>query len=405
MIFSELVIGEVCEVGSSKRIYASEYKDSGIPFYRSKEVIQKARNESIKDELYIGDGRFLELDNKFGSPKYGDILLASIGANLGISYFVNTNYRFYFKDGNVTWFKNFSEKLNSKFLYYWFNSQDGQNKILNSAIGSAQKALTIDGLKKLKFVAPLCEEQKTIADTLTCLDDKIELNNRINNTLEEMAQAIFKSWFVDFEPFQDGEFEDSELGMIPKGWRVGTLGDIANIIMGQSPKGTSYNGNSDGAVFYQGRTDFGRRYPTIRLYTTEPKRMADKGDILLSVRAPVGDINVANEDCCIGRGLAALKSKGNCNSYLLYQSLNLKDSFNVYNGEGTVFGSINKDTLNNMRILIPFDKNILEFQDIVGKLDEIFNNNSIQIKILTLIRDSLLPKLMSGQIRVPIEEV
>lgn len=248
-------------------------------------------------------------------------------------------------------------------------------------------------------------DQKAISGTLASLDDKIEFNNRINKTLEEMAQVIFKSWFVDFEPFQDGEFEDSELGRIPKGWRVGTLGDIAYITMGQSPSGSSYNGNNDGIVFYQGRTDFGKRYPTIRLYTTEPKRMAAKGDILLCVRAPVGDINVASENCCIGRGLATLKSNNNCNSFLLYQLLNLKDSFNIYNGEGTVFGSINKDTLKNMRVLIPTDKNIQGFQDTVGKLDEIFENNSIQIKILTTIRDSLLPKLMSGEIRVPIEEV
>ena len=141
------------------------------------------------------------------------------------------------------------------------------------------------------------------------------------------------------------------------------------------------------------------------MYTTEPKRTADKGDILLSVRAPVGDINVAIEDCCIGRGLASLKSKDNCTSYLLYQLLNLKASFNIYNGEGTVFGSINKDTLNNMKVLIPLDKHMKEFQFTVGKLDGIIETNSIQIKTLTTIRDSLLPKLMSGEIRVPLNEV
>ena len=208
---------------------------------------------------------------------------------------------------------------------------------------------------------------------------------------------------MDFELFQNGEFEDSELGRIPKGWRVGKLSDIANIVMGQSPNGSSYNQAKIGEVFYQGRTDFGERYPTIRIYTTEPKRVARKGDILLSVRAPVGDINVSNSDCCIGRGLAALKSKSGSNSYLMYQLLNLKNKFNVYNGEGTVFGSINKEDLHNMKIIIPTEFLISQFQSSVEKLDDMFQNNSIQNKMFMTIRDTLLPKLMSGKIRIPLD--
>ena len=119
----------------------------------------------------------------------------------------------------------------------------------------------------------------------------------INQNLEAQAQAIFKSWFVDFEPFQDGKFVDSELGPIPKGWQVGTLQDIAQITMGQSPSGDSYNEDGDGCVFYQGRAEFGSRFPTRRLFTTSPKRMAQAGDVLLSVRAPVGDLNLSYENC------------------------------------------------------------------------------------------------------------
>lgn len=297
-------------------------------------------------------------------------------------------------------------KINQKYLYYILKRKEFFDYILGTAQGAANQAsITQNDIKNFQFSLPSLYEQKAIADTLTCLDDKIELHNRINKTLEEMAQAIFKSWFVDFEPFQDGEFEESELGLIPKGWRIGKLGEIANITMGQSPKGTSYNEEKKGKVFYQGRTDFGVRFPKIRLYTTEPKRMADIGDVLLSVRAPVGDINVASENCCIGRGLATLKSKNYCNSFLLYQLINLKESFNVYNGEGTVFGSINKDTLNNMRVLIPKENCIQDFQNTVEKIDEILENNSNEIKTLTTILNSLLPKLMSGEIRVPLAEL
>ena len=240
--------------------------------------------------------------------------------------------------------------------------------------------------------------QRAIAATLSCLDDKIELNNRINVNLEAQAQAIFKSWFVDFEPFKDGEFIESELGMIPKGWRVGVLSDVAAITMGQSPDGSSYNETGEGTVFYQGRAEFGWRFPVTRLYTTEPKRMAKKGDVLMSVRAPVGDINIANEDCCIGRGLAAINSS--FSSFLLYAVQSLKPQLDRFNGEGTVFGSINKDSLNWMNILIPPQKIIQDFETTISAIDAEIYINEKQSRALAAIRDALLPRLLSGEIEV-----
>ena len=295
----------------------------------------------------------------------------------------------------------------NRFVYY-FLSQNSVIDILHTIAEhstSTYPALKPSDLENVFLKLPPLPEQKAIADTLSCLDDKIELNNKMNKNLEAQAQAIFKSWFVDFEPFQDGEFVDSELGKIPKGWRVGTLGEVAEILMGQSPKGKSYNEEKIGTVFYQGRTDFGIRYPKVRLYTTEPKRIASENDILLSVRAPVGDINIAGETCCIGRGLASLKSNIQCNSFVFYYLLELRDQFNVYNGEGTVFGSINKDTLNNIKTIIPKQEIIMDFQKITGSMDSVIKINSKQTQTLTNLRDTLLPKLMSGKVPVPIKEV
>ena len=250
--------------------------------------------------------------------------------------------------------------------------------------------------KSLEIPLPPLTIQKRIADFLCLLDDKIEVNNQINRNLEEQAKAIFKSWFVDFDPFQDGEFVDSELGRIPKGWKVGRLADIADITMGQSPSGDSYNEEGDGKVFYQGRGEFSDRFPVRRLYTTEPKRMAKAGDVLLSVRAPVGDINVANEDCCIGRGLAAITAKKGYSSFLLYTLKMNQAQFDQYNGAGTVFGCINKDALNDLKTLIPPENIIPNYENIVHPLDEQYLLNSEENKRLATIRDTLLPKLMSG---------
>ena len=187
---------------------------------------------------------------------------------------------------------------------------------------------------------------------------------------------LFRS---DFEPFQDGKFVDSELGIIPKGWKAGVLSDVANITMGQSPKGSSYNEKGDGEVFYQGRAEFGARFPTRRLYTTEPKRMASRGDVLMSVRAPVGDCNVVLEPCCIGRGLAAIQSKSGQQSFILYLMLSLKEQLDIFNGEGTVFGSINKDSLNDMQIIIPSDEVLYSFEAIAKSIDITIEKNYYEI--------------------------
>lgn len=183
-------------------------------------------------------------------------------------------------------------------------------------------------------------------------------------------------------------------------WTIGTLSDIAIITMGQSPKGDTYNEDGNGTVFFQGRSEFGFRFPTRRLYTTVPKRMAMANDALMSVRAPVGDMNVAYEDCCIGRGLGSIRSKDGHQSFVLYTMFALREQLNVFNGEGTVFGSINRDALNSMPVTIPPKDVVEQFEEIVSPMDNIIRNNYDEICRLESIRDSLLPRLMSGELDV-----
>ena len=293
-----------------------------------------------------------------------------------------------------------NDKVTSKFLYYLLSQQSFFDYVMAGAKGCKMPRGDKSHIMEWNVNIPDIDEQKRIADFLSSLDDKIELNRQINDNLEQQAQALFKSWFVDFEPFKDGEFVDSELGMIPKGWRVGKLSDIADVTMGQSPSGESYNENGIGEIFYQGRTEFGDRFPSIRLYTTAPNRMAESNSILLSVRAPVGDINVALQKCCIGRGLAAINAIDNYYSFVFYTVKSMKKDFGVYNGEGTVFGSINKDSLNNMSVIIPTDDIKSNFENIVSKLDNEYRLNYNEIVNLSNLRDTLLPRLMSGELKI-----
>ena len=223
-------IGDLCSISSSKRIFAKEYQTSGIPFYRGKEVIEKQKGENVSTELYISEARYNEIKNKFGVPEEGDMLLTSVGT-LGVPYVVKDE-TFYFKDGNLTWFGNF-KGLNSKFLYYWFLSPMAKNAIDAKAIGSTQKALTIDALSKFEIDIPNVDVQNRIVSILSSLDNKIELNRRINDNLEQQAQALFKSWFVDNSNPNLEETSLSEVASFVGGYSYTgeELTDCSNIAM------------------------------------------------------------------------------------------------------------------------------------------------------------------------------
>lgn len=274
-----------------------------------------------------------------------------------------------------------TELVLPKYLFYLMSQMD-----LNAYNeGTTIPSLRTVTLNRLEFDIPSIEEQKEVLSYLEPIDDKIQLNTEINKNLEQQAQTIYQQMFID---------------NASSDWIEGTLNDIADITMGQSPSGSSYNEDGDGTIFFQGRAEFGFRFPTVRLYTTEPKRMARANDTLMSVRAPVGDLNVAHTDCCIGRGLTAIHSKNNHQSFVLYTMFSLKKQLNVFNGEGTVFGSINKNSLNEMPLLIPSSEKVDEFEALVAPMDATVRNNYDEICRLEQLRDSLLPKLMSGELDV-----
>lgn len=277
------------------------------------------------------------------------------------------------------------KEINSEYVYYVLRSPEFQNQVRSIQTGSAQPQLPKSLFLKMLICVPEMETQNRIASILSALDRRIESNARINDNLQQQAMALYASTFL-----HDPTLETT----------AGTLKDVADITMGQSPSGSSYNEDGYGEVFYQGRAEFGYRFPTRRLYTTEPKRIAEAGDVLLSVRAPVGDLNVAYERCCIGRGLGAIHSRNGYQSFVLYTMFALRPQLDVYNGEGTVFGSINRNALNDMPIDIPSEDAIAAFETVVRPMDDMIRSNYEENCRLQELRDSLLPKLMSGEVDV-----
>jgi type I restriction enzyme S subunit len=298
-----------------------------------------------------------------------------------------------------------------KFIYYSLFRDDFFAHMMRGKKGTKMPRGDKDQI--LDFLIPDFKypTQQNIASVLSSLDSKIELNNRINTELEEMAKILYDYWFVQFDfPNKNGKpykssggkmvWNDEVKREIPEGWGVGNLSDIANITMGQSPPGESYNEKAEGMIFFQGCTDFGNRFPTVRLFTSSPTRFAKSGDILLSVRAPVGTLNIANKDCCIGRGLAALNSKTNAITYLFGVMRNLKQIFDRRNSDGTTFGSITKDDLFSLKVIKPKSEILTSFEDIIKPAFEKQNKIELENEQLSSLRDWLLPMLMNGLVKV-----
>jgi type I restriction enzyme S subunit len=247
--------------------------------------------------------------------------------------------------------------------------------------------MTIPILNDIDIYVPSIPAQTAISSILSSLDDKIDLLHRQNATLEKLAETLFRQWFVE-------EAKEE--------WGTGKLGDEFVLTMGASPPGESYNEEGFGIPMYQGNADFGFRFPTNRVFTTDPKRFAEKYDTLVSVRAPVGEQNMANERCCIGRGVAAFRFKKD-NSFYTYTYYKMKSLINdikQFNETGTVFGSISKSDFENIEIVIPDKISIHKFQNEANPIDDKITTNTIQVRTLTALRDTLLPKLMSGKVRV-----
>lgn len=280
-----------------------------------------------------------------------------------------------------------SEDATKEFIYWLMRTDEYQGFIVGSASGTSIMHTAPSRIKEYSFLLPSLPEQTTIVSILSSLDDKIDLLHRQNKTLEQLAETLFKQWFVE-------EADQS--------WLVGTLEDEFDFTMGQSPPGDSYNEIENGVIFFQGRTDFDFRFPKTRMFTTQPSRYARQFDTLISVRAPVGDMNMAYSDCCIGRGLSAFRYKAEPKfySYTYYKLRSLMQQIKQFEDNGTVFGSITKNDFNRLENIIPSVELIHDFQLKIKPMDEKIFANYNQILTLTQLRDTLLPKLMSGEIRV-----
>ena len=259
----------------------------------------------------------------------------------------------------------------------------------------------IDIRRASKIAIPPLPTQRKIAAILSAYDDLIENNTRRIAILEEMAQTLYREWFVHFRfpGHEDVPLVDSALGPIPEGWEVQPFEQLCHLVIGQSPKSEFYNEDGEGLPFHQGVRDFGGLYPVTRIYCTVTNRIAQAGDILFSVRAPVGRINIADRTIVIGRGLHAIRSKQGHQSFMLFQ---LKDKFYEEDmmGGGAIFNAVTKADVLGLELLTPTDDLLVRFRDMVDPIVSSLWVLTAKNAVLRRTRDLLLPRLISGQLDV-----
>lgn len=391
-------LGAYCEVTSSKRVFANQYTLEGIPFYRSREIIEKREHKNLSVNLYISNDLYNSFKEKFGVPQKGDILLTSVGT-LGIPYIVQDEI-FYFKDGNLTWMRNFSKKLLPQYIYYWINSKFGKDSLLLRAIGSSQPALTIEIIKKYKFYIRKIEEQQKIVSILSTYDDLIENNNRRIRLLEQMAENLYKEWFVRFR--FPGHSRGETKQVKPKGWVLSS-----NSAYIECPKSWGFNEFIKIGKFVRGKN------------ITADNMITGEIPVISAGIEPSGYHNACNVN---GQSITISASGANA-GYLKYHQISIwaadcsycQDSnklWFLYHSlkflqpvisnmqTGAAQPHVYPKHINKLYTIIPDEEILLKFQEVVSPIYDSIKLLREKNTNLTKQRDMLLPRLMSGKLEV-----
>ena len=412
MEWKEVRLGDVCEIYG--RIGFRGYTTNDLVDTPKEGAISLSPKNIINGELNLEQCTYIKWDKYYESPEIminpNEIIITKTGSSVGRTTFVRRVVHPMTLNPQLVVLKNISE--NAEFLSYYIKSALFQSMLKSIVVGSAIPTLSQKNLANLIINVPKeVDDQRRIASILSSLDLKIELNNKINADLEEMAQAIFKNWFVDFEPFKDGKFVDSELGMIPEGWKVGRADDFYQINIGKTPprkehKWFSTNpadkiwvsianmGNS--GIFISDSSE----YLTKEAVDSHNIIMVPRNTILLSFKLTVGRVAIADKELTTNEAIARFILSDD--KYMEYLYLYLKKyDYNSLGSTSSIATAVNSKTIKGMQMLQPSDNVIDAFHIQVNPIFEKIRSLTKENSRLSLLRDTLLPRLMSGELEVP----
>ena len=395
-------LGDICNFYNGGAWSQNEFTEAGYPVLKVSNC--KSNGFEISDVSYIPYD--IAQKSKINKLQIDDVIIATVGSHpnlvesaAGRSCVVTTAVVGFYLNQNAVCLRSKDPNVFSqKYLGYLAASAPFKHYIQSRGKGAAnQMRIAISAIKDFSFVLPDIEVQKAVGTILSAYDDLIENNQKQIKLLEEAAQRLYKEWFVDlrFPGHENTKIVDG----IPEGWKVRCLSEIADVLMGQSPKSEFYNLDRNGLPFHQGVGSYGTRFVKDSTYSTSYTRIAEPGSILFSVRAPVGRLNITKNKIVIGRGLAAINHKTGMQSYLFYL---LKERFFKDNiiGNGSIFASISKDELLEQKFIIPINGLVKAFNNIAKSIDGKIAILVDQTTLLIEARDRLLPRLMNGDIEI-----
>lgn len=380
-------LDSLCEITSSKRIFYSEYTESGIPFFRSKEIIDLFNKNNITTELFISKDRYNEIKNKFGVPEKDDMLLTSVGS-IGIPYLVKSSDKFYFKDGNLTWFRNYNRKLIVPlYLYLWTTSSVGKETLMRLSMGAAQPALTISRLKNLSLNLPSVSVQQKISSILSSYDRLIENNTHRIRLLEQMAENLYKEWFVRFR-FPEHENVEMVNGL-PKGWKINSLKEICEFKRGRNITSAEM---CDGII-------------QVISAGVAPSGYHNKANVhgvsvtMSSSGANAGYISIHYDDIWAA-DCSYISEKETEDIYYVYELLNnIRQVINNFQ-IGAAQPHVYPKDINRIKTCVPPKELRIKANTNLSKIHKEIHKLYKQNQLLTRQRDLLLPRLMSGKLEV-----
>lgn len=407
MNYEKTTIGLHCTVTSSKRFHVSERTKDGVPFYCSKEIIKKVNGEKITECDYISEDAYNRVKEEYGVPQTGDLLITTRGT-YGIPYIYKEYDKFYFADGNLTWLKDFDDKLDAEYLYYWINSYEGQKKIDAIAKGTAQKAVPIALLKEIEIVIPENPIQKKVVVILKNYDQLIENNKKQIKLLEEAAQRLYKEWFIDlrFPGYENCKIVDG----VPEGWSKDRADNFFKITIGKTPPRAEKQWFVDGSVgmpwlsisdmgnagVYVFNTSEGLTSDAVQKYNM---KVVPAGTVFVSFKLTVGRVAIAIKDMCTNEAIAHFcieNDKLRAYTYCYLSSF----EYDTLGNTSSISKAVNSKIIKAMPFVMPNDDTIEKFSNVV---DPILNEIKVKQEIcneLIEARDRLLPKLMSGEVEV-----
>ncbi len=390
--------------GSTPRGGKGAYKESGISLIRSQNVLDFSF--SVNGLAFIDDAQADALKNVIIESR--DVLLNITGDSVARVCQVPNKWLPARVNQHVDIIRANKEKLYPEFLLYSLLTKKNKDILLTLAsAGATRNALTKTMIEDFEISIPPLPEQKAIANILSAIDDKIELNLQINKTLEEMAMALYKHWFVDFGPFQDGEFIDSELGKIPLGWEVKNVKKFGIVKTGKTPakKFPEHFGEDMAFVTPTDFKNYGKHITNSTRKISESGVLKHKNSIVPTnsvivtcIGSDMGKVCLSKVDCLTNQQINSLVTNHYQYMYCFFKSN--YDLLKMLAGDGTTMPIINKSTFENIKVIYPTNEVLRDFEEYILTWDDQMHVNTKETQTLTTLRDTLLPKLISGDIRV-----